>query len=434
MASRRRENQGGSNAASDLSHATTATNGSNGDLEGRMKDLEKQIAHRKPHNHRRISDVPPEGTDKQITLKERLNHFTWAWFTLTMSTGGFATLLSVQPHTFTGILTIGTIVYIFDIVLFLFLCAGITARFIMFPGTFHKSLKHPTEALFFPTFWLSLPTIIGGMNNYGAAHVGEWLIVVLRVLFWIYFACTLLVAIFQYWYLFMAKQLLVKSMAPSWILPVFPVMLTGTLASIIASNQPPDQRMPIIVAGVACQGLGWTVAVMLYAVMLVRLFEYGLPPPNARPGMFICVGPPGFTILALIGMSKALPEGYGYFATNPTAIPALQAVTLFVCVFIWMIGFWWFCIAVVSLLYGAKKMSFSLVNWALVFPNTGFTIAVIDIGEQFQSQGVMWVGSIMSILIFIAWFFTIIFHAKAVLTRRMMMPGMDEDQGEEDEA
>ncbi|KAH0386262.1 hypothetical protein KCU89_g17102, partial [Aureobasidium melanogenum] len=75
----------------------------------------------------------------------------------------------------------------------------------------------------------------------------------------------------------------------------------------------------------------------------------------------------------------------------------------------------------------------SLVNWALVFPNTGFTIAVIDIGEQFQSQGVMWVGSIMSIFIFIAWFFTIIFHAKAVLTRRMMMPGMDEDQGEEDE-
>lgn len=350
-----------------------------------------------------------------------------------MSTGGFATLLSVQPHTFTGIMTIGTIVYIFDLVLFVCLCTAITARFIMYPGSFHKSLKHPKEALFFPTFWLSLPTIIGGMNNYGVGNVGDWLIVVLRVLFWLYFALTLLVAIFQYWYLFMAKQLLVKSMAPSWILPIFPVMLTGTLASIIASNQPPDQRMPIIVAGVASQGLGWTVAVMLYAVMLVRLFEYGLPPPNARPGMFICVGPPGFTILALIGMSNALPEGYGYFATNPTALPALKAMALFVGIFIWMIGFWWFCIAVVSLLYGAKKMSFSLVNWALVFPNTGFTIAVIDIGEQLQSQGVQWVGSIMSIFIFIAWFFTLCFHAKAVLTKRMMMPGMDEDQGEEDE-
>jgi C4-dicarboxylate transporter/malic acid transport protein len=350
-----------------------------------------------------------------------------------MSTGGFATLLSVQPHKFTGLMTIGTIVYIFDLVLFVILCAAITARFIMYPGSFHKSLKHPSEALFFPTFWLSLPTIIGGMNNYGVAHVGPWLIVVLRVLFWLYFACTLLVAIFQYWYLFMAKQLLVKSMAPSWILPIFPVMLSGTLANIIASNQPPESRMPIIVAGVASQGLGWTVAVCLYAVMIVRLMEQGLPAPNARPGMFICVGPPGFTILALIGMSKALPEGYGYFATNPMAIPALKAMALFVSIFIWMIAFWWFMIAIISVLYGIKKMSFSLVNWALVFPNVGWTIATINLGQQLESQGIQWVGSIMSILVFIIWLFNLFAHARAVLTKRMMMPGQDEDQGEEEE-
>ena len=72
MAFRRRENQAGSNAASELSHGSTATNGSTEDLELRMKDLEKQIAHRGPHSHRRISDVDPEGTDKEITLKERL--------------------------------------------------------------------------------------------------------------------------------------------------------------------------------------------------------------------------------------------------------------------------------------------------------------------------------------------------------------------------
>jgi C4-dicarboxylate transporter/malic acid transport protein len=360
--------------------------------------------------------------------------FTWAWFTLTMSTGGFATLLSVQPHKFPGLMTIGTIVYIFDLVLFVCVCTAITARFIMYPGSFHKSLKHPSEALFFPTFWLSLPTIIGGMNNYGASHVGDWLTVVLRILFWIYFACTFLSAVSQYWYLFMAKQLLVKSMTPSWILPIFPVMLTCTLANMIAKTQPPEQRLPIIVAGVAAQGLGWTVAVMLYAVLVVRLFEHGLPPPNARPGLFICVGPPGFTILSLIGMSKALPGGYGYFATNPTAIPALQAMALFVSIFIWMIGLFWFAIALVSVLYGVKQMSFSLVNWALVFPNVGFTIALVDIGQQLQSQGVQWVASIMSVLVFAMWLFNLVTHVWAVFTKRIMMPGQDEDEGEEEES
>ncbi|KAK6008357.1 hypothetical protein QM012_000260 [Aureobasidium pullulans] len=432
MEIRRRENQADSNAISDSSQESTAYGGSQVDLEGRLKELERQLSNQRPH--RRISDSEPEGKDKEITLKARLKHFTWAWFTLTMSTGGFATLLSVQPHNFHGILTIGTIVYIFDLVLFVCLCAAMLARFIMYPGSFHKSLKHPSEALFFPTFWLSLPTIIGGMNNYGLPNVGEWLEVTLRVLFWAYFACTFLVAVFQYWYLFMARQMLVDNMTPSWILPIFPVMLTGTLASIIAKNQPPDQRMPIIVAGVASQGLGWTVAVMLYAVMIVRLMHHGLVPPNGRPGMFICVGPPGFTILALIGMARALPDGYGYFATNPTAVPALQAMALFVSIFIWMIGFWWFCIAAVSVAFGARKMTFSLVNWALVFPNTGFTIAVIDIGQELQSQGVQWVGSIMSILIFITWFLTLLAHARATIRKRLMMPGQDEDKDEDEES
>lgn len=78
-------------------------------------------------------------------------------------------------------------------------------------------------------------------------------------------------------------------------------------------------------------------------------------------------------------------------------------------------------------------MTFHLVMWAFVFPNVGFTIATIDIGEKLESQGIQWVGSIMSIFICIAWLFVITNHAKALFTKRMMMPGMDEDKGGEDD-
>lgn len=281
-----------------------------------------------------------EGEDKNISLRDRLKHFTWAWFTLTMSTGGFALLLSVQPHKFNKLLTLGTIVYIFDITLFVILCLAIATRFIMDPSALRRSLTYPNESLFFGTFWLSLPTIIGGMWNYGGTHVGAWLPVVLRVLFWLYCASTICVAVCQYWYLFTAKQLTVQNMVPSWILPIFPVMLTGTLASLLADSQPDDQRMPIIVAGVTFQGLGMMVSLLMYAVLIARLMEYGLPDPNLRPGMFICVGPPAFTALALIGMSGSLPEGYGYFAEYPGAIVALKAMALFVAIFLWSLSFW----------------------------------------------------------------------------------------------
>lgn len=71
-------------------------------------------------------------------------------------------------------------------------------------------------------------------------------------------------------------------------------------------------------------------------------------------------------------------------------------------------------------------------RWAFVFPNVGFTIAIIDIGQQLESEGVLWVGSAMTILIVITWISVFVCHVWAVLTERMMMPGMDEDKGEED--
>lgn len=104
-----------------------------------------------------------------VPLRERLHHFTWAyvdgisipypaksqlmylrWFTLTMSTGGIALLLAVTPHTFRGLITIGTIVFILDLFLFVLISALLLARFILFPGTFVQSVYHPTESLFIP--------------------------------------------------------------------------------------------------------------------------------------------------------------------------------------------------------------------------------------------------------------------------------------------
>lgn len=230
-----------------------------------------------------------------------------------MSTGGVALLLADTPHRFPGLQTIGKVVYIFDLVLFLLLCAGISQRFIRDPLALRRSLDHPSESLFFPTFFLSIPTIIGGMQKYGEPSVGTWLPVVERVLFWIYLVVTFGVAVGQYYHLFQAEKLTAQSMTPSWILPVFPVMLCGTIASIIAPSQPSNQRLAIIIAGLTFQGLGMMVSTLMYATWVVRLMQNGLPAPDLRPGMFIAVGPPSFTGLALIGMSNSLPEDYGYF-------------------------------------------------------------------------------------------------------------------------
>lgn len=224
-----------------------------------------------------------------IGIRDRLHHFTWAWFTTTMSTGGIALVLSQTPHRFYGLTTIGIVIFLFDLVMFTIFCACIATRFTLFPKAFVASLAHPTESLFFPTFWISIENILSSITIYGIPKTGEWLAVIMRVFFWTYAACTFLVAVGQYFFLFTGKPLTLQSFTPAWILPVFPVMLCGTLASLLGSSQPPKYALSILIAGVTFQGLGMLIATFFYGAYLSRLMTNGLPSANTRPGMFIAV-------------------------------------------------------------------------------------------------------------------------------------------------
>ncbi|KAF7888751.1 hypothetical protein EAF00_009051 [Botryotinia globosa] len=386
------------------------------------------------------SDGTPHATNEKltaanngkITLRERINRFKWA-------TGGIALLLANTPHKFNGLTLLGDIVFILDLCLFVFLCSGISARFILYPKALSASLQDATESLFFPTFWISLLSIIANTQLYAVPHCGPWLIAALRVIFWIYTAPTFSGAVGQYCYLFAAKQQTLQSMTPAWILPIFSVMLCGTLASVTTGSQTPEYALPMLVAGITFQGLGIFVAVFMYGPYVGRLMTNGLPEPNMRPGMFIAVGPPSFTGLALLGMSENFSKIYPAYTTissitNQDIIAdVFRIIAVSAAVFLWATAFWFFCISMVSVLAGAKEMSFHLVRYAFVFPNVGFTIVIIKIGKAFKSEGVLWVGSGLTIILVIVWLLVFAAHIRAVVLKQVLWPGKDEDKGERSE-
>jgi C4-dicarboxylate transporter/malic acid transport protein len=346
-----------------------------------------------------------------------------------MSTGGLALLLSPnnQPNTFPGLEIIGKIVYIWDLVIFTCITCAMTYRFIKYPALLKASLTHPSEGLFFATAFLSLASIIGAIDLYGIPACGPWLVVVYRILFWIYFAVTFLVAAGHYCLLF-SSPALIQDMTPAWDLPIFPFMLSGTIASIGASNQPPSQAIPMIVAGITAQGLGMIVSIFMYALYVYRMIQFGFPSPNSRPAMFIAVGPPAFTALALIGMANGFPTTTTYFGEDGQATAnTLRLLATMVAIFIWSLSFWFFCTALLAILAVAKQVTFHLNWWAFVFPNVGFTIAVINIGKQLQSKGVQWVGSVMTILLVATYLFVGVMHVRAVVTGQILGEGKDED-------
>lgn len=105
------------------------------------------------------NNKPTNGNGK-VGFRERIEHFTWANFTGTQSTGGIAILLSETPHQFHGLQTAGAVVFILNLVLFAVFCAAMLTRFYLHPHTIKKSLTMVPECLFVGPFFLSCATII----------------------------------------------------------------------------------------------------------------------------------------------------------------------------------------------------------------------------------------------------------------------------------
>lgn len=88
------------------------------------------------------------------------------------------------PFRFKGIDTLGTIFFLFNIVLFVINCTCMSLRFWFFPETFRASLLHPTESLFMPAAVVSFGTILINISQYGLYNVGPWLNTTVMALFW----------------------------------------------------------------------------------------------------------------------------------------------------------------------------------------------------------------------------------------------------------
>ncbi|KUM56382.1 hypothetical protein ACN42_g10836 [Penicillium freii] len=359
--------------------------------------------------------------DDRVTLKDRLCLIKWGWYTISMATGGLAVLLSRTPHQFTGLEVIGKIIYIFNLALFLAITTCMAVRFISRPIALKESFRDGNESYYAPTCLLAIATIILGAEGYGTSACGPWLQVALRTAFWIYVAISTLSAILHNWYLYHLAMASQEPFPIARLLPSFPAMLFGTIASSIAANQPRDQAIPILIAGVTLQGFGFIMSLLICAEYQYFLAKHSLPERAKRPHMFIAVGPWSFTALALIGMAKegvkCFPSRYIILYADPTSTGNVTVSTgdvalviaSFFAIFVWAMAFFYLYIAAISVLASTRMFGgpgaplISVVYWGMVFPNTGFIIATISIGQVLQSPAILWVTSVLTVLQVIMW-------------------------------
>ncbi|KAK8083104.1 hypothetical protein PG996_001885 [Apiospora saccharicola] len=382
---------------------------------------------------------------RHLPFRLRVTRITWGWFPCTMSTGAVAVLISQQPFTFAGLTTIGQIFFIVDLVLFLTFSSLIAVRFALKPKAIVASLHHPSESFFFGAWWVSLALLLncaaaygipglGGASGGGASGGGAWLVGALRVLFWIYFACALLVAVVQYYIIFQTEHLHVSDAMPAWILPAYPFLVSGPLAAQIAKTQPdPTAALQIVVAGVSGQGLGWVLSLLMYSVYFTRLIRSDMPHPSLRPGMYVSVGPAAYTAAGLMALGTQahlqMPEGF-MGITSLRVGDVWLAAALPASLFLWMVAIWFSGVTTLHIVRDARRMRFSLQWWAFVFPNAGLTLATVQVGKALGSDGVGAVASALTVILVCFWFLCAGMHVRAVWRHDLLHPG--KDQGVDD--
>lgn len=97
----------------------------------------------------------------------------------------------------------------------------------------------------------------------------------------------------------------IHTMTPVWVFPAYPLLITAPLAgnlinsSVKVGHTSTLNALPIAMAAVAVQGMGFCLSFMILAAFIYRLMTQKLPRDMQRPGVFISIGPSGFTAAGL---------------------------------------------------------------------------------------------------------------------------------------
>lgn len=225
-------------------------------------------------------------------------------------------------------------------------------------------------------------------------------------------------------------------MTPIWIFPAYPLLIVGPHASILCKTLNPDDALNIIIGGFTLQGIGFLVAFMVYASFIYRLMTQKLPQASARPGMFVSVGPSGFTVAGVLGMADSLARSVNkdFMGDGPMAAMIAKVAANWICLWIWGLALWFFFVSVGAHWSCARQkggFAFGMTWFSFVFPNTALITATFAVGKAFRSNGIQVIGCVMTILVLIAWFLVFGMMLRAIAHKQILWPqkGEDKDEG-----
>jgi len=376
---------------------------------------------------------------KVSRLRDRIRCYTWTWFTMTMATGGVANVLYSTPFKSDWLRIVGTVVFLFNIALFLMNTVFLTLKFWWAPGSFKRSFISNSESLFISACVVSTGTILINTCQYGIPLCGEWLQTTMQICFWAYLCVAVIASSSIYLIIWSTHSFPIQTMTPIWIFPAYPLLLLAPLASNLIDALPTAasaeriNSVAIALAAVCIQGTGFMLSLMIYSAFVYRLMTQKLPQETRRPGMFVSVGPSGFTVAGIVHLgnimeSKILPSG---LQSDPRVSFTLKLLASLTGLWLWGLCLWFFIVSV-----GAhwriltnrerkdpdRRIRFDMTWYSFVFPNTAMVTASHAIAKAFNSDAIKVLSTVASGFLVMVWIIVFGSMIRAFWERRLLWP------------
>ncbi|KAK0272868.1 hypothetical protein LTR91_001243 [Friedmanniomyces endolithicus] len=373
----------------------------------------------------------------RVRIAAIIENFSFLWFTLSMNTGILSILMHQLPYQFRGLGVLSTIMFVFNIVLFVTFFTILVLRIILYPKAFRQSVTSDfTECVMMSAPVIAWFTIVAqiGLTVSQATWGGHAWFLVAYVSWWL----GTLLAVFA----IISKHDLANadSITPALVIPFVATATDALVGALIVSYShgvTARLAVPVIIVSYMLVGIGLFAAEMVYAVYLVRLLSGGMPPATQSPSLILLVGPLGQSSAALQGLGSAASSYFGSYGKGTFLTASTGSICSTVGVVLGLqfagMGVFFLAFGAYAVLEGAIKWQhkYSLLWWSTIFPIATLTTAFIEFSIAMDSPAFRVLSAIFLIFLllvyFVNWAFTLrdIFQGKLLNGSRSDQPASD---------
>jgi tellurite resistance protein TehA-like permease len=173
-----------------------------------------------------------------------------------------------------------------------------------------------------------------------------------------------------------SSDLPVQAISGNWFVPVVPLVLVPSILVRCEALGAPADAASLAFGGIVAWGIGFSLFLLLAAVIGGRLIAAAAPVPHAAPTWWVWLAPIGAGGLGAIAISRMS-------AVAELWPDAPHAVTLFSTV-LWGFGVWWLVFASIVVFRQRREMQFGVTFWGFGFPSAALIALTVDLARQWQ--------------------------------------------------